>query len=373
MKVIVAAAGTGGHINPGIAIANEIKKQEPNSQIIFLGTTRGLENDLVPRAGYELKHINAYGFNRSISWENIKKIWQTFCSVGEAKKIIKEEKPDVVIGTGGYICVAAGMAAKQLKVPLVLHESNAFPGMAVKMLSKKADCIFLGFAEAKDRLPKARKAVVTGTPTKVKKVNISQEEKQQIRKRIGFEKDLPMVLAFGGSQGAKSINNSLIQIIEEQKNQNYNLIWSAGAKGYEELKQRWGEKIDSYANAKVVPYIYNMEELYNAVDLVVCRSGAMTVTEIMTVGKPAIFIPFPYATENHQEYNARVLADRKAAKIILDKDLMAEKLNIEIENLIRYPQLLKEMGITAEKIAKKDVEKHIYEEIRKILPLKRIK
>lgn len=367
MKAIIAAAGTGGHINPGIAIANEIKRQEPDSQIIFLGTTRGLENDLVPRAGYELKHINAYGFNRSLSWENIKKIWQTFCSVGEVRKIIQQEKPDIVIGTGGYICVAAGMAAKQLKVPLVLHESNAFPGMAVKLLSKKANCIFLGFAEAKNRLPKAKRTVVTGTPTKVKKVNISPEQKEQIQKRLGFKRDLPIVLAFGGSQGAKSINDSLIQIIEEQKNQKYNLIWSAGAKGYEELKEKWKEKIDSYENAKVVPYIYNMEELYNAVDLVVCRSGAMTVTEIMTVGKPAIFIPFPFATENHQEYNAKVLADKKAAKIILDKELTAEKLNKEIENLIRYPQILKEMGITAEKIAKKDVEKQIYEEMKKIL------
>ncbi len=367
MKVVIAAAGTGGHINPGIAIANEIKKQEPDSKIIFLGTKRGLENDLVPRAGYELKHINAYGFNRSISLSNIKKIWQTFRSVGEAKKIMKKQKPDVVIGTGGYICVAAGIAAKQLKIPLILHESNAFPGMAVKMLSKKASCILLGFAEAKQRLPKAKKTVVTGTPTKIKKIQMSEKAKQETQKRLGFEKDLPMVLAFGGSQGAKSINDSLIQIIEEKKNKDYNLIWSAGAKGYEELKKKWGEKIETYPNAKVVPYIYNMEELYNAVDLVVCRSGAMTITEIATVGKPAIFIPFPFATENHQEYNARVLADKKAAKIILDKNLTAERLNKEIENLIRYPHKMKEMGIIAEKNAKKDVEKHIYEEIKNVL------
>ena len=145
MKAIIAAAGTGGHINPGIAIANEIKKQEPNSEVIFIGTNRGLENDLVPRAGYELKTINAYGFNRSISIENIKKIYQTFHSMKEAKKIIENFQPDVVIGTGGYICVPVGLAAKKEKVPLILHESNAFPGVAVKILSSKANKILVGF------------------------------------------------------------------------------------------------------------------------------------------------------------------------------------------------------------------------------------
>ena len=143
MKVIIAAAGTGGHINPGIAIANKIKQMEPESEIIFIGTSRGLENDLVPRAGYELKQINAYGFDRHINIENIKKAIKTFKSLGEAKKIIKEFKPDVVIGTGGYITAVVGSMAKKCKVPVVLHESNAFPGMAVKMLEKKADIILV--------------------------------------------------------------------------------------------------------------------------------------------------------------------------------------------------------------------------------------
>ena len=178
MRVIIAAAGTGGHINPGIAIANKIKKEEPDSEIIFIGTDRGLENDLVPRAGYELKHINAYGFNRTISLENMKKIYQTFHSIKEAKKIIEQFKPDVVIGTGGYICVSVGLAAKKLKIPIILHESNAFPGVAVKLLSKDAKKILLGFKEAKARLPKAKKVIVTGNPSKIKRTYISLEEKK---------------------------------------------------------------------------------------------------------------------------------------------------------------------------------------------------
>lgn len=367
MKVVIAAAGTGGHINPGIAIANKIKEEEPDSKIIFIGTTRGLENDLVPRAGYELKTIDAYGINRKLNLDNIKRLYKTLRSIGEARKIIKDFAPDVVIGTGGYISASVGKAAKKCKIPLILHESNAFPGMAVKTLAKEADCILVGFKEAKERLPKAKKVVVTGTPTKVKKTEMTKAQKQAIIEGLGFKENLPLVLAFGGSQGAQSINKSLMEIIKNKANTNYNLIWSAGAKGYDEVKEELGKEgidIQNLKTIKVVPYIYNMEEIYNTVDLIVCRSGAMTITEIAAVGKPAIFIPFPYATENHQEYNAKVLEKVGAAKIILDKDLTDSKLNETISEIISNPQKKEEMGIAAKKIDKENVQDNIYEEIK---------
>ena len=348
MKAIIAAAGTGGHINPGIAIANKIKQMEPNSQIIFIGTNRGLENDLVPRAGYELKTINAYGFDRSISIQNVKKIYKTFHSVKVVKKMIDEFKPDIVIGTGGYICVPVGLAAKKKKIPLVLHESNAFPGVAVKILSKKADKILLGFEDAIKRLPKAKQTAVTGTPTKVKKLSLSENKIKEILNQNGLNTNKPIVLFFGGSQGAHSINTSLIEIISKQKNKNYQIMWAAGPAQYEEIKtnlfKEYNLKIDEIPNVKIVPYIYNMEEMMNVVDLVICRSGAMTITEIANVGKPAIFIPFPFATENHQEYNAKVLEKVGAAKIILDKDLNSKMLNESIEELVKNKDLLAKMG-----------------------------
>ena len=368
MRVIVAAAGTGGHINPGIAIANKIKEKEPGSEIIFIGTNRGLENDLVPRAGYKLKTINAYGFDRSISLDNIKKIYKTFRSIKEAKKIIEEFKPDVILGTGGYICVPVGLAAKKKNVPVVLHESNAFPGASIKLLSKKADKILLGFEDAKARLPKAKKIVVTGTPTKVKKINISKEKKQEILNENGLNDQKPIVLFFGGSQGAQSINNSLIEIIANKKNENYQIMWASGPAQYEEIKNNLKEKhnleIDKIPNVKIMPYIYNMEEMMNIVDLVVCRSGAMTITEIANVGKPAIFIPFPFATENHQEYNARVLEKVGSAKIILDKNLTSNVLNDEIQNMVKDREKLNKMGENAHKVSIKDVEEKIYNEIK---------
>ncbi|MBR6034372.1 MAG: undecaprenyldiphospho-muramoylpentapeptide beta-N-acetylglucosaminyltransferase [Clostridia bacterium] len=370
MRVIIAAAGTGGHINPGIAIANKIKQEENNSEILFIGTTEGLENDLVPRAGFDLKPIEAYGFNRKITIRNIKRIIKTLRSKKDAKKILQEFKPDIVIGTGGYICMPVFLAAISLKIHTALHESNAFPGASVKALSGKVDEIFVGFEDAKKRLPKAKKVVVTGTPTKVEKMELSMEQKESIKSQAGLKEDLPVVLAFGGSQGARSINEALMDIIRNHKNEKYQLIWAAGQSQYDIIKEKLeddGLSIQNLKNAKIVPYIYNMGEILNMCDLVVARSGAMTITELAKVGKPGIFIPLPYATENHQEYNARVLADVGAGKIILDKDLNESILSKEIDDIISNPEKLKKMGEIAKQIEVKNVEGKIYEEIKKIV------
>ena len=369
MKVVIAAAGTGGHINPGIAIANKIMKEEPNSKIIFIGTKRGLETNLVPRAGYELKTIDSYGISRELSLKNIKRLAKTIHSITEAKNILKNFKPDLVIGTGGYICISVCTAAKRLKIPYIIHESNVLPGVATKMLSKNAEKILVGFEEAKNRLPKAKKIVFTGTPTKVKKINFSKEEIENKKKELGFDNIRPLVLVFGGSQGAQSINISMTNIIKNTMNTNYQIIWAAGPEQYEKVKQDLQKEnidIDKLKGIKVMPYIYNMEEIMNIADLIVSRSGAMTVTEIENVGKPAIFIPFPFAAENHQEYNARVLEKQGAAKVILDKNLTAEALNATINELAKDRSALEQMGKNAHKLSTENVEDKIYEEIKNI-------
>ena len=367
MKVIIAAAGTGGHINPGLAIANKIMEKEPNSKIIFIGTPRGLENDLVPRAGFELKTINAYGIKRSISLDNIRRLCDTVKSVGEAKKILKNFKPDVVIGTGGYICVSVGIAANILKIPLVLHESNAYPGVAVKLLAKKASKVLLGFEDAKNKIPSHDNVVVTGTPSKIHEIKMSSADKFNKREELKIKQNMPLVLVFGGSQGASSINKALIGIIQNRLNQNYQIMWAAGKENYEKVKKDLKEHnidIENVENAKIVPYIYNMQEAMEVSDLVVARSGAMTITEISVLGKPAIFIPFPFAAENHQEYNAKVLANIGAAKIILDKNLGYVNLNSTINSMVENKEKLKQTGEKAKSIAKENVEEEIYEQIK---------
>ena len=370
MRVIIAAAGTGGHINPGIAIANKIKEKEPKSEIMFIGTNRGLEIDLVPRAGYKLKTVEAYGFKKEISVKNIRQIYQTLHSKKDAKKIIEDFKPDVVIGTGGYICVPVLSAAISKNIPVVLHESNAHPGKDLKMFAKKADLVLVGFSETKSKLSEAKNIVVSGTPTKIRKLDISKDRKKEILNSLGIKNDLPIVLVFGGSQGAQAINKAVEELVINKKNEKYQIIWATGPKQYDIIKEDFEKEninINFIKNVKVVPYIYNMEEMMNISDLLVCRSGAMTITEVSIVGKPAIFIPLPSRSANRQEDNAMVLEKIGAAKIILNRDINGRVLAENIEDIINDNLELEEMGRLANSIAPSNVEEKIYEEIKKIV------
>lgn len=367
MRAIMAAAGTGGHINPAIAIANKIKEEEPDSEIIFIGTPNGLEEDLVPRAGYKLKTIDSHGISRKFTISNIKNLFKTIHSISDAKKILKEFKPDIVIGTGGYICISVCNAARRLKIPYIIHESNVLPGVATKMLAKNAKKVLVGFKEAKERLPKEAHVVLTGTPTKVKKLNLSEKEIKQKRQELGLDEKKPLVIVFGGSQGARSINHAMEGIIENKLNKDYQMIWAVGPKQYDIVKKDLKENnidIENLYNMKALAYIYNMEEVLNIADLAVVRSGAMTVTELERVGTPAIFIPFPYAAENHQEYNARALEKQGVAKVILDKDLNPDILNEFINEMINDKNKLENMSKNILKLSIKNTEDIIYREIK---------
>lgn len=369
MKVIISAAGTGGHINPGIAIANKIKEEQPNSEIIFIGTSRGLETDLVPRAGYELKTLEAYGLKKELTLSNLKNIIKTINSTKLAKRYIKEFNPDVVIGTGGYICGPVFAAATANKIPSVLHESNAYPGRAVKMFAKKASKVLVGFEAAKDRLTEAKEVVVTGTPTKVKKIELSDKRKYELINEFNLNSNLPTVLVFGGSQGARVINEAMIGILKENLNKNYQFVWATGPKQFDVIKEQLKENnidIDDVKNCKILPYIYNMEEMYALSDLVIARSGAMTITELAIVCKPAIFIPLPSVGANRQEDNARVVEKLGGAKVILNSELNSRILSDMLNELTKDKNKLKQMGEKVNSLEIKNVEDRIYEEIIKI-------
>ncbi len=370
MRVIIAAAGTAGHINPGIAIANKIKQENINSEIIFIGTKRGIENDLVPRAGYKLRTIEAYGLSKKISIHNLKNTYKTYIGFKQAKKIIKEFNPDIVIGTGGYICGAVIWQANKLKIPTLLHESNAFPGRAVKILAKKTDTILVSFKDTISKISKCKNVVFTGTPVKIKKINYLETQRKSILEKLNLKLDKPIVLIFGGSQGAKAINDSILHIIKEKLNQNYQIILAAGQKQYEEMKEnlkKYDIDIDNINDIKVVPYIYNMEEIMNVSDLIISRSGAMTITEISNLGKPAVLIPLPNVSHNHQYYNAKTLEKVDAAKIILNDELTGELLNKEISILINDSNKLKDMGQNALKNSVENAQEKIYLEIEKLV------
>lgn len=297
-------------------------------------------------------------------------MYKTFKGYGEAKKIIKEFKPDVVIGTGGYICGATISAAHNLGIPTILHESNAFPGKAVKMLAKKTDTILVSFEDAKARIKNAKNIVCTGTPVKIVKKDYGINEKLEIIKKAGLNETKPIVLIFGGSQGAQKINEAILGILENKLNKDYQIIWATGPKQYDIIKERLLDKninINNIENAKIVPYIYNMEEIMNVSNLIVARSGAMTITEISNLGKPSILIPLPNVSGNHQLYNAKVLENVGAAKILLNDELDDIKLNAQIEEIVLDKNKEVQMSKNSLKMSTNNVEDKIYKEILKVV------
>ncbi len=356
MKILIAAGGTGGHINPGIAIGSMLKDR--GDEVKFIGTEKGLEKDLVPKAGFDILYIHAQGLYRGLSLKNIETIMTLKKGIDECKKIINDEKPDLVIGTGGYVTAPLMIAAIKEKIPSMIHESNALPGKTTIWLSKKVDVIALGFDDAKKRVPNAKKAVFTGNPTKMN-IELGKEE---MKKKLGINGK--MVLVFGGSQGAKKINDTMVEFINANEQLGYEVIYATGPKNYDEVISEINAKNNHF---KIEKYIYNMNEVMRAADLVVCRSGALTVTEIAIVGVPAIMIPFPYAAENHQFFNAKTLEDVGAGIIIEEDKLTKDLLKRTIEELIYDNAKLNEMAENSKKVGDNKAIERIEKEIDELV------
>ncbi len=366
MRVLLTGGGTAGHINPAIAIANYIKEKEDGSEFLFVGTQRGLEKTLVPKCGYEIKFIDVMGLRRSLSVENLKVLVNYIKSIRDAKRIIKEFKPDVVVGTGGYVCAPVIKAAAALKIPTLIHEQNVFPGLAIKMLSKKADITAISFSETESMMS-AKKMILTGNPLRPNL--FEKHDIDVLRAQCGFD-EKPIVLMFGGSLGAEKINQALVEMIAENKIQSFNLIASTGERHFEEVKKTLSEKgvdIEKLKNIKVLPYIYNMEEIFFAADVVVGRAGAITVSEITALGKAAVLIPSPYVAHNHQEYNARYLEKNGAARVVLENEVSGGKIAEEISLILKDEQALKEMKESSKKIGIEDACEKIYSCIKELL------
>lgn len=371
MRCIIACAGSGGHINPGIAIANYIKKMEPSSEFLFIGTETGMENEIVKNSGYNISHIRTGKLYRSLTFKNIKSVLDTLAGIKDARNIIKEFNPDIVIGTGGYICGPVMFAASKLKVPYVLHESNAFPGLAVKMFAKGAKCIMTGFEDTKIRLKNKENVVVTGSPAKFSIESIDKLDKEICKVELGLEKiagNKKIIFVTGGSQGARKINQVMLSMVEKYRSNDFYVIISAGMKNYEYLDKLVKEKkLKKFI--KIERYIFDMEKMYKSSDLLITRAGAMTITELSLSARPAILIPLPYAAENHQLYNAKVLEEKGAALVIIEKDLNEEDIYNKIIELISDGNKLENMGQNSRRAAVLQVEEKIYNEIKKVARL----
>ena len=312
MRVIFAGGGTAGHINPAIAVADAVCSLEKNSEILFIGTKKGLENRLCEEAGYPLWHIDVVGIKRSLSLDNVKAAVKALKATGKAKEMIEKFRPDAVVGTGGYICYPVVKAASSMGIYTALHESNAIPGMAVKMLKNKVDRIFVNFKECGELLGGGEKTVRSGNPMK-KTVG----DRKSIREELGITGRYRYVLlSFGGSLGAETVNREILNLMEgfTAGRKDIYHIHAAGKSGYSDFCKVFSERgLKECKNISVKEYIFDMPKWLVAADLVISRSGAMTLSEIASAGRASILIPSPNVTDNHQYKNAKAFSDAGAA------------------------------------------------------------
>ena len=342
MRVIVSGGGTSGHINPALTIAGKIRKEDPNSVIEYVGTEKGLETKLVPREGYPIHYVKVEGLKRKLSLENMRVAHEAITSVREAKEILRAFHPDVVIGTGGYVCWPVLRAASSLKIPTVVHESNAVPGLATRMLSHFVSKILVNFKESEKKLhiPKDR-VLCVGNPVKDEMFTLKKED---CRKKLGIGAEEKVLLSFGGSLGARTVNNLLYDIIDKDRiPSDIRLIHATGSAYWDKAREHFlmngfaqtDENTLKKGNITLHRYIYNMPTVMACADVVICRSGAMTVSEISAMKKAAIFIPSPNVTDNQQYENAHVLEKAGAALLLEEKDATAEKLADMVIKLFR--------------------------------------
>lgn len=346
LRVIMAGGGTGGHIYPALAIARGIQERWPQAEIIFVGTKEGLENTIIPEAGYKLMTISAQGLDRSSLIKAAGSLLQVPIGFWQARNIIRDYKPSIVIGTGGYVSYPVVLAASIMQVKTVIHEQNAYPGLANRALAKRVDRVLLTFPGAASHFPSGV-THLTGLPIRPE---ITAATRKEAANFFQLREDKFTLLVVGGSRGSLRINQATTGLLKRYKDKDMQLVWITGSQHFEILSKEFEEeKLPD--NIRVFPYLFNMEMGWAIADLAICRAGATTLSELAVRGLPAILIPYPYASEGHQEKNARYLEEKGAALIIVDEFLDEQTLFNNIEGmrrnkfrLLRMAQIMKEEG-----------------------------
>ena len=354
MRVVISAGGTGGHIYPAIAIINKIKEEEPKSEILYIGTSDRMEKDLIPALGIKYEEINVSGLKRKLTIENFKTLYQFLKARQKCKKIIKEFNPDVVIGVGGYVTGPVIWAGKKLGKKTFIHEQNSVVGLSNKYLVKYADKIGVSFSSTIDLFPK-EKVVLTGNPCSEKALKMKKANKED----YGLAKNKKLVLIVMGSLGSKSVNDAIFSFLNAFKDKTYEVMYVTGNSYYEKVKN---VKVPS--NVKVVPFIYELPSLMKVADLMITRAGASTISEILVLGVPSIFIPSPYVTNNHQYKNAMDLVNEEAALILEEKDLNKDKLISLIDNTLKDKEQYTKMKNNLKGLGIKNSAERIYETLK---------
>lgn len=357
MKVFLAGGGTSGHIHPATAIADELKKQDPNTEILFCGTEKGLESQIIPAQGYDFEVIRASQLPMKPSKKSIKAIKDFLAGRKMCRKLIREKKPDVVIGTGGFVCSPLIAAAHKEKVPILLHEQNAFPGRSNRLMSRYAKTVCTSFPGIEHYFHKKAKIVYTGNPIRGVFANVDHTS---CRAQLGFTDDDFVILAMGGSLGARTVNEAIVAFAKECSDPKVKIILSVGKQRYKEVMEEaknWPKSIE------VFEYIQNPEVYLAACDLFIGRAGAITCAEVQAVGAPSVLIPYPYAAQDHQTYNARTFEEAKAGILLPDNEAV-EKLPGIVNELIGDHAKLDEMRKQALGLAIYDAAERIVNEVK---------
>ena len=369
MHILFAGGGTAGHINPALAIAGYIKDKEPETKISYIGTARNLESLLVPAAGYDFYTIDVQGFQRKLAPKsiihNFVTVKKAISASNRARKLLKELSPDLVVGTGGYVSGPVLREAAKLGIKTAIHEQNAFPGVTTKALANKVDRVMLAMPEAEKHMNLSKKPYVVGNPVRKELTEISRKE---AREKLRLDAR-PLILSFGGSLGARPINDAVVGLIESHNNSGkYYHIHAAGKAGFEYTNNRLKETCGTLASEITIrEYIDDMNVCMAAADLVICRAGAITLSELCLCGKASILIPSPYVAENHQYHNALTLKNKDAACLLEEKDLTKENLVSMVESLLLKGETVKEMGEKALKQSIPDSNERIYKILKELL------
>ncbi len=363
MKVLVTGGGTGGHIYPALAFVKYVKEKDPASSFLYVGATRGLENKILPQTDIPFKTLEIQGFKRSLSFDNVKTIQLFLKSIREAKKILREFQPDVVIGTGGYVSGAVVYAAAQLKIPTVVHEQNSVPGITNKFLARYVDKIGVAFEDAKEYFPKT-KTVLVGNP---RAQEVGDLEKSAILAEYNLDPDKKTVLIFGGSQGAMKINQAVVAAIPQFAEKSYQVLYASGERYYQEIEESIGMSKDAFSNISIQPYIDRMTEVMVNCDLLIGRAGATSIAEFTGLGLPAILIPSPYVTNDHQTKNAMSLVHAGAVEMITDSELTAVNLVATVDEIMENEELRRQMAAASKAQGITDASERLYQLVQTLL------
>ena len=369
MKLYITGGGTGGHVTPGLAIARYFQQKRPDTEVRFAGTSKGIESRLVPREGYPLDVIEITGLRRSLRpgaiGHNVSAVYQTLTAQSKAKKLLKQHRPDCVIGCGGYASFPVVSAAQKLGIPTVLLEVNALPGVTTKMLAKKAKKVLICFEEARALLGGGDNIIMTGSPVRTE---IVFADRAAARKKLGLADSDRMVVSFWGSMGAKYMNEHMADMLALEAGQRtaFRHVHATGSAAFETVKAMVAEKGVDLArrpNLRLTDYIYDMADQMAAADLVICRAGAATIGELCALGRASIMVPSPYVAENHQEKNARALEKAGACQVLLEKESSGAKLLGMTAALLADDAGRAEMAACAARLATLDAGEKIYQHI----------